>query len=169
MRFKRPPSGPTYTLEWRNFRRMQGSACLFGGLIYAAAALRAWTELEGSLDLKRSVIVVFPLVFGMLTLWIPLAVAPVRRRLKRYVWLSFVSGFGQSVLSVLTGLGVLALGGAFLFSEVARAGHGGRWPAGAFSALGSGLGVLLAQAILTTWLEHEPKIRDIILRPPAKT
>ncbi len=164
MSFLRPGSDPNYTLAWRNFRRMQGSACLFVALLYGAAALRAWSSLEGSLDLKRSVILVFPAVFGMLSLWVPLVIAPVRRRLKRYVWLSFVSGFGQSVLSVVTGLGVLSVGGAFLFAEIARAAHGGRWPAGAFSALGSGLGILLAQAILTTWLEREPKIRGIILR-----
>ena len=85
-------------------------------------------------------------------------------RLKRYVWLTFVSGFGQTVMSVLTGLGVLALGGAFLFAEIARAADGGRWPAGGFSALGAGLGVLVAQAVLTTWLEREPKIRELILR-----
>jgi hypothetical protein len=159
-----PGPRPAVTPAWRNFRRMQGSACVFILLLYAAAALRAWTVLQGPADLKRAVILIFPAFFAMLALWTPLAVAPLRRRLKRYVWLTFAAGFGQSVGSVVIGLGVLAAGAGFLFLEIARAAHGGRWPAGAFSALGAGAGVLMAQAVLTTWLEREPKVRDIIRR-----
>lgn len=162
---ERPPSSTAerpFIQPWRNFRRMQASACLFAFLLYCAGAVRAWSVLDGPLGLKAAVVVGFPVAFAGLILWACLAVGPVRRRLKRYVWLTFTAGFGQTPLSVLTGLGVLTLVGVFLFSQVAQAAAGGRWPAGAFSALGAGLGVLAAQAVLTVALQREPKIREII-------
>lgn len=154
--------GGGFIRPWRNFRRMQASACLFALLLYAAAAVRAWQVLHGPIDLKRAVILAFPVFYALLALWTPLAIAPLRRWLKRYVWLSFTAGFGQTPLSVLTGLGVLAVVGVFLFVNIGQAAAGGGWPAGAFSALGAGLGVLAAQGVLTIFLEREPKIRALI-------
>ena len=160
------PAPPArYTLAWRNFRRMQTSACVFGVLLYGAAALRAWTVLTGPVGLKQAVILAFPLFYALAALWLPLAVAPFRRGLKRYVWLTFAAGFGQSPLSVLTGLGVLGVAGALLFRQIGLAATSGTWPAGGFSAMGAGVGILAAQAVLVRFLQQEPKIRAIISPP----
>ena len=143
---------------------MQGAACVFAGLVYAGAAVRAWRVLPGEGALKPSVILAFPAFYLMAVLWAALAIAPLRRRLKRYVWLSFAAGFGQTPASVLTGLGVLTVVAGFIFLQITAASHGGRYPAGSFSALGAGLGVLFAQRFLVGSLEREPKVREIIER-----
>ena len=105
-----------------------------------------------------------PLAVGRYTYCVlpPLLAPPVRRWLKRYVWLSFAAGFGQSVGSVLTSLGVLAVAAVFIHWQIAGAAGGGRYPAGVFSAFGAGIGILVAQAVLVRVLEREPKIREII-------
>jgi hypothetical protein len=43
----------------------------------------------------------------------------VRRWLKKYVWMSFAAGFGQTVPSVVGGLGVLAFAAVFIFLQIA--------------------------------------------------
>lgn len=154
-----------HTDAWRRFKRMQASACAFAALVYAGAAVHAWRVLPGGVDLKRVFVLLCPAVFLLLVLWLTLWAGPLRRRLKRYVWLSFAAGFGQTAASVLTGFGVLALAAGLIWMQINGAAHGGRYPAGAFSALGAGLGVLLAQALLVTALEREPKVRAIIELP----
>jgi len=141
---------------------MQGSACLFASLVYAGAVLHAWRVLPGTADLKVAVTLMFPAMFFLAAFVLPLQVPPVRRLLKRYVWMSFVAGFGQSPISVLTGLGLLALAAGFIYLQIAGVAHGGRYPAGVFSGYGAGIGVLFAQALLVYALEREPKIRQII-------
>jgi len=154
----------THTPAWRSFKRMQQSACVFACLIYAAAAIYGWRELPGPQKLKASVVLVFPAIYGLLALVVPLQLKPARRMLKRYVWLSFVAGFGQTVGSVLFGLGLIALAAVFIYLQVGAAVDGGRYPAGVFSAYGAGIGILFAQALLVYALEREPKIREIIER-----
>ena len=154
--------GTRHVRAWRMFKRMQGSACAFACLIYAAAVVHAWRVLPGSHDLKAAVTLGFPLLYALLALLVPLQIKPIRLRLKRYVWLSFAAGFGQSATSVVTGLGLLALAAAFIYFQIAAATHGGRYPSGAFSAYGAGIGILFAQAALARRLEREPKIREII-------
>lgn len=148
---------------WRVFRRMQGVACLFATLLFAAAGVHAWRVLpDAGTGLKAAMILGFPGLYLLLSLLVPLAVPPARRWLKRYVWMSFTAGFGQSVVSVAVGLGLLALAGAFLYAQIGGAAHGGRYPSGAFSAFGAGLGILFAQALLARALEREPQVRQII-------
>lgn len=149
---------------WRNFKRMQASACLFATLVYAAATLHAWRVLPGDTGLKLAVTLAFPALYFVAALVLPLRIRPLRRLLKRYVWMSFAAGFGQTPVSVLSGLGLLAVAAVFIYLQVAGAAAGGRYPAGVFSGYGAGIGILFAQALLVFALEREPKIRAIIER-----
>ena len=151
---------------WRGFKRMQASACLFASLVYTGATLHAWRVLPGSARLKMVVTLVFPGLYFLAALVLPLQIAPVRRMLKRYVWMSFSAGFGQTPISVLTGLGLLALAAGFIYMQTAGVAHGGRYPAGVFSGYGAGIGVLFAQALAALALEREPDVRRIIEARP---
>ena len=141
---------------------MQGSACAAGSLIYAGAAVHAWRILPGPQSLKASLILVFPAVFALLAFIAPLQVRPIRRVLKRYVWMSFAAGFGQTPVSVISGLGLLAFAAVFIYLQIGGVASGGRYPAGVFSGYGAGVGILFAQRLLATALEREPKVREII-------
>ncbi len=162
------PSGPgpadpaRHVRAWRDFKRMQAAAALFAALVYAAAAVHAWEAVPATAAAKRAFLLIFPAVHTMAVLLVALQLPAVRRRLKRYVWLSFAAGFGQSAISVLTGLGVLAAAAGLIYWRTHAAAQGGPYPAGAFSAYAAGLGVLLAQLLLVSALEREPKIREII-------
>jgi hypothetical protein len=149
---------------WRNFKRMQASACVFATLIYAAAVLHAWRVLPGAPGLKLAVTLAFPALYFLASFFLPLTIKPLRRLLKRYVWMSFAAGFGQTPISVLAGLGLLAFAAVFIYLQVAGVANGGRYPAGVFSGYGAGIGILFAQALLVLHLEREPKIREIIER-----
>ena len=155
---------PINTPAWRRFKRMQGAACLFAAGVYVAAALHAWRLVAVPVDVKRLFTLVFPAVYFMGALVAPLQITPVRRWLKRYTWLSFAAGFGQTPVSVVTGLGVLAAAAGLIYLQIGSASHGGRYPAGLFSAYAAGVGVLCAQALLAVRLEREPKVRQIIER-----
>ena len=141
---------------------MNAAAALFATLVYAAAARHAWQAGPAAASVKRTFLLLFPAVYLMAVLVVTLQLQAARRVLKRYVWLSFASGFGQSAVSVLTGLGVLAAAAGFIYWKIHGAADGGRYPAGVFSAYGAGIGVLLAQVLLVSALEREPKIREII-------
>jgi hypothetical protein len=149
---------------WRKFKRMQASACLFASLIYVGAVLHAWRVLPGPDSLKLAVTLAFPAVYFLAAFVLPLQIRPLRRLLKRYVWMSFAAGFGQTPISVITGLGLLAFAAVFIYLQIAGVAHGGRYPAGVFSGYGAGIGILCAQALLVFALEREPKIREIIER-----
>ena len=92
----------------------------------------------------------------------PLAAPPLKRGLARYVWMSFQAGFGQTPISVLTGVGLLAAAALFIYWQVWAVGHGGRYPAGVFSGYAAGIGILAAQAILVRALETVPEVRKQI-------
>lgn len=149
---------------WRNFKRMQVSACLFGGLIFALAVVRAWDVLPGEARLKLFVFLVAPLGFFVLTLTAVFTAGPLRRMLKRYVWMTYAAGFGQTPWSVVGGLGVLALCAGVIFFQIAHHGDGGRYPAGVFSAYSAGIALLVAQTLLCRALEREPEVRRLIER-----
>lgn len=150
------------TPAWRTFKRMQAVGCAFASLVYAGAAVHAWRVLPGSAELKAAVTLAFPALYFLASLVLPLTIPPVRRLLKRYVWMSFAAGFGQSVGSVISGLGLLAFAAVFIYLQIGSVAHGGRYPAGVFSGYAAGIGILFAQASLVTVLEREPKIREII-------
>src|SRR6202020_464074 len=132
---------------WRMFRRMQYSAFAAGALIYAAAAAHAWRVLPGAPAFKLHWMLLYPSLYFLGTLLIPLAAPPLRRMLQAHIWISFRTGFGQSVISVLAVVLVLATAAGFIYADTATAAHNGRFPESAFSAYAAGVGVLLAQAL----------------------
>ena len=156
-----------HTQAWRNFKRMQLSACLFGGLLYALAVVRAYDVLPGVPGqpwLKTFVFLIAPALFFLMTLLFVFTAPPLRRLLKRYVWLTFAAGFGQTPWSVVGTLGLLGLAAGAIFFQIADHGHGGRYPAGIFSAYAAGIALLVAQTLLCRVLERDPDKRRLIER-----
>lgn len=151
-----------HTTSWRNFRRMQMSTFAVAALIYTGAVVYAWRTLPGPDELKLQRTILFPTSFLLLSWLLPLLIPAVRRQLSRYVWLSYLAGFGQSVISVLGGLGVLVLVAGFIYWQVAAVEHGGRYPAGVFSGYAAGIGVLVAQILLGRRMERDPEVRPLI-------
>lgn len=147
-----------HTRAWRNFKRMQDSTVAAASLIYAAAALHALKVLPEEVRLSAGSLLVLPAAFLIASVVLPLALGPVRRLLARYVWMSFVSGFGQTVVSVLTGLGLLFVAAAFIWWQVAVFAGIGRLPVGLFAGYASGIGILIAQASLARRLERDPEV-----------
>jgi hypothetical protein len=76
---------------------------------------------------------------------------------------SFRWGFGQTPISVLTGVGVLAAMAAFIWWQCHQAAfNGGRYPAGVFSGYAAGIGILIAQFLIGRRLERDPDVRPLI-------
>jgi len=148
-----------HTAAWRNFKRMQDCACLVAGLIYAGAAIHAWRVLPGTLQTKLVFFVAAPMIFMALTLLAPIALGGLRRQLRRYVWMSFNAGFGQTPGSIVSGLGLLAFAAVFIYLQISGVARGGRYPAGVFSGYAAGIGILLVQAVLARSLERDPEFR----------
>ena len=134
---------------------MQDSLAVAAALIYAACVVNAWQVLPGPSTLKLQRTLIFPGLFLIVSLVAPLAIPFLRRALSRHLWVSYRAGFGQSVISVLGGVLVLLVVAGFIVWQVHAATHGGRYPGGAFSGYGAGIGLLLAQAILVRRLERE--------------
>ena len=82
-----------------------------------------------------------------------------RQALMRHLWISYRTGFGQSVISVLGGVSVLLVLAGFVFWQINDAAHGGRYPGGAFSGYAAGIGLLLAESILVRRIEDDPVLR----------
>jgi hypothetical protein len=144
---------------------MQDSAFAVGVLIYAAAAVHAWTVLPGAASFKLQRMVLFPGVYFLATLLIPLAAPPVRRMMRTHLWIAFRTGFGQSVISVLVVVLILAGFAAFIILDTANAAHSCRgFPESAFAAYAAGIGVLLAQALMVRRIERDPVLRPSIER-----
>jgi hypothetical protein len=152
----------TVSASWRLFRRMQYSAFLAGALIYAAAATYAWRVLPWTPKFKVTWMLLYPGAYFLAALALPLAIPPVRRMLKKHIWISFRTGFGQSVISVLAVVLVLAAAAAFIYVDTTGAAHGGPFPSSAFTAYAAGVGVLLAQALLVRMIERDPTLRSRI-------
>ena len=153
---------PAHTPAWRNFKRMQDCACLVACLIYAGAVLHAWRVLPGPPQKKLVFTLAAPLMFLALTVLLPMVIGGLRRLLRRYVWLSFISGFGQTPASILSGLGLLGFAAGFIYLQVAGVARGGRYPSGVFSAYAAGIGILFVQAMLVRSLERDPEVRPRI-------
>ena len=151
-----------HTRAWTNFKRMQDSTVAAAALIYAGAVTHAARVLPGEAMLSVADILLWPAAFLALSLITPLAVAPLRRMLARYVWMSFLNGFGQTVVSVLTGLGLLMAAAGFIWWQVSAAAQGGHYPAGIFAGYASGIGILIAQALLARRLERIPEVAERI-------
>jgi hypothetical protein len=151
-----------FTRAWRNFRRMQDVAVAASGLIYAGAVVNAFAVLPGGPHLAVQFTLLWPAGFLFLSMALPLLIGPTRRLLARYVWLSFQAGFGQTAVSVMSGVGLLAGAALFIYWQVSVATHGGGYPAGVFSGYAAGIGILIAQAILVRMLEQTPEVRKII-------
>ena len=155
----------TFIRAWRDFRRMQDVAVGAAALIYAGAVVNAFRVLPGGVELIAQRTLIWPGVFLIASLAAPLLIAPLKRGLARYVWLSFQAGFGQTPLSVLTGVGLLAAAALFIYWQVWAVGQGGRYPAGVFSGYAAGIGILAAQAVLVRALETVPEVRAQIEEP----
>jgi hypothetical protein len=151
-----------FTRAWRDFKRMQDVAVAASGLIYAGAVVNAFAVLPGGARLAVQFTLLWPAGFLFLSAALPLLVGPTRRLLARYVWLSFQAGFGQTAVSVLSGVGLLAGAALFIYWQVSAATHGGPYPAGVFSGYAAGIGILVAQAILVRILERTPEVRKVI-------
>jgi len=156
---------PAHTPAWRNFKRMQDSACVAACLIYAGAVLHAWRVLPGPPQKKLVFTLAAPLIFLSLTVLLPMVVSGLRRLLRHYVWLSFKAGFGQTPGSIISGLGLLGFAAGFIYWQVAGVARGGRYPAGVFSGYAAGIGILFVQAALVRSLERDPEVRARIEAP----
>ena len=143
---------------------MQDSAFVVGVLIYAAAAVHAWAVLPGAASFKLQQMLLLPGVYFLATLMIPLVAPPIRRMLRTHLWIAFRTGFGQSVISVLAVVLILASAAAFIIFDTANAARSGRFPESAFAAYAAGIGVLLAQALLVRRIERDPALRPSIER-----
>lgn len=157
----------SFIREWRDFRRMQTVAFIAASLIYVGAVLHAFQVLPGGAALIAQRTLVWPAAFLGTAFLLPMLIPPLKRTLARYVWLSFQAGFGQTPLSVMTGLGLLGAAAGFIYLQVAGVAHGGRYPAGVFSGYAAGVGILAAQAVLVRALERLPEIRRHIEEKPA--
>ena len=155
-----------FTPAWRNFKRMQDLTVAAASLIYAAAAIDALGRLPGGPAMTLQWTLLWPAAYLGFSLAIPLLVAPIKRWLAKYVWMSFKAGFGQSPGSVVMGMALLLGAGLFAWEEVGRAARAGQVGANVFSAYAAGIGILAAQAILVRSLEDVPDIREKIEAKP---
>lgn len=150
-----------HTQAWRSFRRTQDLTVATAGLIYAGAVVHAFDRLSNDpLIVQRTLL--WPGVFLLLSLAIPLLVGVIRRGLARYVWMSFQAGFGQNVRSIVAGVVLLGGAAALIYWQISNAAHGGRYPAGVFSGYAAGIGILAAQAALVRVLERHPEVKRVI-------
>ncbi|MBS0335011.1 MAG: hypothetical protein JSS35_19750 [Proteobacteria bacterium] len=154
-----------YTRAWRNFKRMQDLTVAAACLIYAAGALNALQRLPGGPAEAARWAFLWPIAFLVPSLFLPLAIGPARRWLKKYVWMSFQAGFGQTPASVVVGVALLLGAGLFIWEEVGRAVRAGQLGANVFSAYAAGIGILAAQAVLTRALERSPEVQARIIEP----
>jgi hypothetical protein len=147
------------------FRRMQDTTLAVGALAYGAALVHAWRVLPGPSELKLQRTAIFPALFLTITPLAALLIPVLRATLTRHLWISYRTGFGQSVISVFGGVSVLIAACGFIFWQIHAAAHGGRYPGGAFSGYAAGIGLLLAQAILVRRIEADPVLRGRIEEP----
>jgi hypothetical protein len=148
-----------FTPAWRNFKRMQDLTVVAASLIYAAGVVHAVGRLPGGTAMVLRWTLLWPALYLMASLVVPLAVGPVKRWLAKYVWMSFQAGFGQTASSVITGVTLLLGAGLFIYWQVGRAAARGEMGANVFSAYAAGIGILAAQAVLVRALERLPDVR----------
>jgi hypothetical protein len=152
-----------FTRAWRNFKRMQDLTVVAAVLIYAGAVVHAVGRLPGGMSMVLRWTLMWPAVYLLASLVIPLLVGPIKRWLAKYVWMSFQAGFGQTPGSIITGVTLLLGAGLFIYWQVAKAAASGRVGANVFAAYAAGIGILAAQAVLVRALERVPDIRQRIV------
>lgn len=152
----------SYTRAWRNFKRMQDLTVAVASLIYAGAAVHALGRLPGGEAIVLRWILLWPALFLASSLLVPLIIAPLRRWLTKYVWMSFQAGFGQTPGSIVTGLMLLMGAALFIYWQIASVAATGAYRANVFSAYAAGIGILAAQAVLVRSLERRPEVRELI-------
>ncbi len=144
---------------------MQDTVLAVASLVYSGAVLQAWRVLPGPGHLKLERTTLFPGAFLALSLSAALLAPPLRDALMRHLWISYRTGFGQTVISVLGGVGVLLAMAAFIFWQIHDGTHGGRYPGGAFSGYAAGIGLLIAESVLVRRIESDPVLRQRIESP----
>ncbi len=141
---------------------MQDTVVAVAGLAYGGAALEAWRALPGAVGVKLWRLGLYPggllAVALIAALWAPI----LRGALLRHLWISYRTGFGQSVISVLAGVGVLIALAIFSIWPILHGGPLDPRFGGAFAAYGAGIGLLLAEAILVRRIEADPHFRGQI-------
>ncbi|HEY1880719.1 MAG TPA: hypothetical protein VGG68_12380 [Caulobacteraceae bacterium] len=148
-----------HVLSWRLFKRMQHTLVAVAALSYLLAALEGWTVPSVGEPLKLLRTTIFPAGFLVVSVAAVLGVPAFSQLLTKHLWTSYRTGFGQSVISVLVGVGVLIGLSGFIFWQIHGVSHGGRYPAGAFSGYAAGIGLLIAQAVLLRRIEADPELR----------
>lgn len=141
---------------------MQNSVIAVALLVYGGAAVEAWRTSPGAATLKLERLAVDPGGLALLSLTVALLVPVLRGALLRHVWISYRTGFGQSVISVLAGMGVLIVLAAFCLWPPSREAKAVLASGGGFSAYAAGIGLLLAEAILGRRIETDPILRSQI-------
>jgi hypothetical protein len=144
---------------------MQHTVVAVAVLVYAAAMLEAWRAPTADAGLKLARTAIFPGMFLVLSLGGVLLIPALRAAVLRHLWTSYRTGFGQSVISVLTGVGILIALAGLIFWQIHQTAHGGRYPGGAFSGYGAGIGLLFAQTLLLRRIEADPALRRQIEEP----
>lgn len=141
---------------------MQDVGAAASCLIYAGSVVHAFSVLPGGPAVIARHALVWPGAALLAGFALPLLILPARRVLARYVWMSFLSGFGQTPVSVLTGVGLLVVAAGFIYWQVASVATGGPYPAAVFGGYAAGIGILAAQSVLARWLERDPEARKHI-------
>jgi hypothetical protein len=141
---------------------MQDTAVAVASLVYGAAALEAWIGTTGGTGLKLRWLAIYPVAFLAFVLVMVLLVPFARAALRRHLWISYRTGFGQSVISVLGGLGLLVILAVITFWPLFGGARGRFGPGAGFFAYAGGIGLLLAQAILVRRIEADPVLRGRI-------
>ena len=134
--------------DWSKFRRMQDSLLAVAALGYAAGLFEAMRVLPilNKAGLQR--VLALPALLLVASFVAVRFAPPLRSAVSRHLMASYRTGFGQTVISVLVGLGVVIAADVFLFWQVDGAAHGGRDPGGAFAAFGACIGLFAAQCLL---------------------
>ena len=151
-----------FTRAWRNFKRMQDLTVAAAALIYSGAVVHAIGRLPGGLGTVLRWTLLWPAAFLAASLFVPLMIPALKRWLARYVWMSFQAGFGQTPVSIVTGVALLLGAALFIYWQVASVAASGQYRANVFAAYAAGIGILAAQAILVRALEEVPEVRALI-------
>ncbi len=139
---------------------MQDTVVAVAGLAYGGAALEAWRALPGAVGVKLWRLALYPGGLLAVALIAALSAPLLRRALLRHLWMSYRTGFGQSVISVLVGVVVLIALAVFSIWPIVHGDPIDPRFGGAFAAYGAGIGLLLAEAILVRRIEADPRMRQ---------
>jgi hypothetical protein len=151
--------------SWRLFRRMQTTILVVAVLAFGFATIDAWRLLPGDGADKARMALAVPCACMALTFAIVLLIPAPRRVLGRHLLIAYQTGFGQSVISVLTGVAApILIAGLIVWQAHAQA-RSARYVAGAFAGYGAGIGLLAAQAVLARRLERDARVRGRIEKP----